>query len=212
VGFLSFSSDLVFDGSKDALYMEDDRPAPLGVYGWTKYEAEQLILARHPGALVVRTGALFGPWDDHNFVTAVLRQLASGGSVRAASDTIVSPTYIPDLVHACLDLAIDGECGIWHLANLGATSWADLARMVARLGGHSTELVERVRACELPWRARRPAFSALGSSRGALLPPLQPALERYYGEHMASWHAPHAEPTVTSSPTSRVAPLCAHDR
>lgn len=211
VGFVSFSSDLVFDGNKDALYVEDDRPAPLGVYGWTKYEAEMRILDRHPGALVVRTGAFFGPWDEHNFVTAVLRRLASGGSVRAASDTTVSPTYVPDLVHACLDLAIDGECGVWHLANIGATSWADLARMVARLGGYSTELIEQVKSCELPWRARRPSFSALGSSRGALLPPLQGALERYYGEHAASLPASHTEPTLTSSLTSRVAPLCAND-
>lgn len=199
VAFLSFSSDLVFDGRKDTQYVEHDAPAPLGVYGWTKYEAEKLILDEHPGALVVRTSALFGPWDEHNFVTTVLRQLATGDIVRAALDTIVSPTYIPDLVHACLDLAIDGECGVWHLANLGSTSWADLARTVARLGGYPTELVEGVRSCELPWRARRPAFSALGSSRGALLPSLQLALERYYRERRNTSHANDPRGKVFSS-------------
>jgi dTDP-4-dehydrorhamnose reductase len=190
VGFLSFSSDLVFDGQKDTPYVEADAPAPLGVYGRTKYEAETRILDRHPGALVVRTSAFFGPWDEHNFATSVLRELATGGIVRAASDTIVSPTYIPDLVHTCLDLAIDGECGIWHLANHGAMSWADFARTVARLGGYSTGLVVGVRSCELRWRARRPSFSALGSARGALLPPIQPALERYYFERRRHMQCP----------------------
>jgi dTDP-4-dehydrorhamnose reductase len=180
VALLSFSSDLVFDGGKETPYVESDVPAPLGVYGWTKYEAETAILDHHPRALVVRTGPLFGV--EHDFVTEVLRQVAIGGVVRAASDTIMSPTYIPDLVHACLDLAIDGESGLWHLANLASTSWADLARNVARLAGCSPELVEGVSACELTWRARRPVFSALGSSRGTLLPPLGPVLERHCRE------------------------------
>ena len=45
--------------------------------------------------------------------------------------TIVSPTYVPDLVHATLDLLLDGENGIWHLTNKGAISWHDLACQVA---------------------------------------------------------------------------------
>ncbi len=45
----------------------------------------------------------------------------------AARDWIVSPTYLPDLAHACLDLLIDGESGVWHLANAGSESWVDFA-------------------------------------------------------------------------------------
>jgi dTDP-4-dehydrorhamnose reductase len=180
IGLVTFSTDLVFDGRKRAPYDEADAPAPLGVYGRTKHEAEARVLAAHPGSLVVRTSAFFGPWDDHNFVTRALRELAAGREVHAAGDTTVSPTYLPDLVHTCLDLAIDREHGVWHLANAGTTTWAALAREAAELAGYRADQVVPVPAAALPWRARRPVFSALGSTRGALLPPWNDALRRYH--------------------------------
>jgi dTDP-4-dehydrorhamnose reductase len=184
VGLVTFSTDLVFDGQKREPYDEADAPAPLGVYGRTKHEAEARVLAAHPGSLVVRTSAFFGPWDAHNFVTRTLRALAADQIVHAAGDTTVSPTYLPDLVHACLDLAIDGEHGVWHLANAGTTTWADLAREAAELAGYRADRVVPVPAATLPWRARRPAFSALGSTRGVLLPPWNDALRRYHAARL----------------------------
>lgn len=181
VALVSFSSDLVFDGRKGEPYEEHDTPRPLCVYGRTKLEAEQRVQDAHPAALVVRTSAFFGPWDEHNFVAQSLRELAAGRTVRAASDATVSPTYVPDLVHACLDLAIDGEAGVWHLANVGATTWEELARSAARLHGYADDRVVGVPMSALPLRAPRPPFSALGSARGLLLPRLDDALGRYHG-------------------------------
>lgn len=86
----------------------------------------------NPASLVIRTSAFFGPWDEYNFVTIALRHLSAGNTFVAAEDGIVSPTYVPDLVHTSLDLLIDGENGLWHLANKGAIAWADLARLVAK--------------------------------------------------------------------------------
>jgi dTDP-4-dehydrorhamnose reductase len=140
------------------------------------------VLAAHPSALVVRTSAFFGPWDEHNFVHAVLRELAAGRPVVAASDSIVSPTYVPDLAHACLDLLIDAEAGLWHLANGGATSWAEFARDAARLAGLDPSLVVSATMEELNLPAPRPADSSLASERGQLLPPLADALARYVRE------------------------------
>jgi dTDP-4-dehydrorhamnose reductase len=138
------------------------------------------VLDADPGALVVRTSALFGPWDGGDFVTGALRELAAGRRVSAAADTTVSPTYVPDLVHACLDLAIDGEAGLRHLAGAGATTWAELAVAAAELAGHPADLVVRVPAAALAWRATRPPFSALGSAHGALLPAWSDGLRRYF--------------------------------
>jgi dTDP-4-dehydrorhamnose reductase len=180
VPMVSVSSDLVFDGRKHEPYEESDRPSPIGVYGRTKYEAEQRILERHPTALVVRTSAFFGPWDAYNFVTATLRELAACHTVRAADDVTISPTYVPDLVHACLDLAIDGATGTWHLANLGAITWAAFARAAARTAGYAEDRVIGVSMQSLGLIAPRPRFSALGSRRGVLLPDVDHALGRYH--------------------------------
>lgn len=175
----TFSSDLVFDGALDRPYVESDATAPLNVYGQSKADAEQRVLDAHPGALVVRTSAFFGPWDKYNFVTQALQALERGDSFHAASDLVVSPTYVPDLVHTCLDLAIDGEAGIWHLANAGAVSWFELARKAAELAGIDAGKLEAVPGSELGFIAARPGTVALTSERGVLLPALDNALARY---------------------------------
>jgi dTDP-4-dehydrorhamnose reductase len=175
----TFSSDLVFDGSNERPYVESDPVAPLGVYGRSKAEAERVVLLNHPGALVVRTSAFFGPWDEHNFVTQALAALERGDPFVAAGDLTVSPTFVPDLVHACLDLAVDGEAGIWHLANQGQLTWAELARRAAELAGIDTGRLEAKPAEEFGFTAPRPRYCALASERGALLPTLDDALRRY---------------------------------
>jgi len=95
---------------------------------------------------------------------------------------IVSPSYLPDLVHVALDLLIDGERGFWHLPNPGQASWADLALGLADRAGLS------------PPHPTRPAslkgrISALHSRRGVLLPPLASALDRFVGECEIDWKA-----------------------
>jgi dTDP-4-dehydrorhamnose reductase len=179
---LTFSSDLVFDGTKGSPYVESDEVSPLNVYGRSKALAERLVLAELPTALVVRTSAFFGPWDAHNFVTLVLKTLAEGRKFVAADDALVSPTYVPDLVRTSLDLLIDGEGGLWHLANAGAITWAELARLAARRAGLDPQLIEARPTVFLQLAAPRPLYSVLGSERGQLLPTLEDALERYLNE------------------------------
>jgi len=179
---LTFSSDLVFDGTKKSPYVESDEVAPLNVYGHSKAEAERQVLASLPSALVVRTSAFFGPWDEHNFVTVALRTLAAGRTFVAADDALVSPTYVPDLVQACLDLLIDRERGVWHLANAGAITWAEFARLAAARAGLNPGLVETRPTAFLRLAAPRPVYSVLGSERAQLLPPLEDALGRYLNE------------------------------
>jgi dTDP-4-dehydrorhamnose reductase len=178
VGFVTFSSDLVFDGEKTTPYVESDVVGPLNVYGATKAAAERAVLAEHPGALVVRSSAFFGPWDAANFVAAALRTFRAGAPFVAAASVVVSPTYVPDLVEHTLDLLIDGESGIWHLANRGAVDWAAFARQTATLAGFDPDLVRPVDASAVGWTAARPQFSALGSERAELLPRLEESLRR----------------------------------
>jgi dTDP-4-dehydrorhamnose reductase len=187
VKLVTFSSDLVFDGKTRAPYTESSETAPLGIYGQSKMEAEREVLRALPSALVIRTSAFFGPWDEHNFVVAALKTISSGQRFPAADDALVSPTYVPDLVHAALDLLIDGEAGIWHLANNGALTWADFARRAAKLAGLEASFVEGRSTRSLNLAASRPLYSALASERGSLLPSLDDALSRFMRECEVSW-------------------------
>jgi dTDP-4-dehydrorhamnose reductase len=185
VRLVNFSSDLVFDGAKGSPYVESDAPSPLNAYGRAKAEAERRVLEAHPQALMIRTAAFFGPWDRYNFVTLALDALARGERFDAIDDQVVSPTYVPDLVQASLDLLVDGESGIWHLANRGEASWFRLAQLAAQAASLDMRLVQPVRGADLGLVAPRPSYSALASERGALMPPLEDALARYITDRIA---------------------------
>ena len=182
IPLVTFSSDLIFNGEKNEAYVERDQVSPLNVYGLSKARAETEVLRQYANALIIRTSAFFGPWDEYNFVHAVLRTLATGKHFVAADDVTISPTYVPHLVNATLDLLIDGEHGVWHLANSGATTWADFAKMAAEMGGSNHAHVRGRPNASLSLAARRPAFSALSSERGTLLPSLEQGLEHYFYE------------------------------
>src|SRR5690606_14992602 len=143
IRYMAFSSDLVFDGNKSSAYVESDATNPLNIYGRSKAEAEKSILKNCDESLIIRTSAFFGPWDKYNFVHAVLDRLSSGDEFHASSD-VVSPTFVPHLVNASLDLLIDGESGLWHLANDGAISWFDFAIETASRASLNTDLIKQI--------------------------------------------------------------------
>jgi dTDP-4-dehydrorhamnose reductase len=178
---VTFSSDLVFDGRAGRAYVEDDAPAPLNVYGATKADAERRVLELWPCALVIRTSAFFGPWDTHNFLARLFRALDADERFMAPVDSTVSPTYLPDLVHAALDLLIDGEYGLWHLANQGTVTWYEFARSAAEQNRSAVDLIVPVATSQI-WPAIRPAYSVLSSQRGRLMRPLDEALTQYLDE------------------------------
>ena len=205
IKLVTFSSDLVFDGKKQTPYVETDETSPLNVYGQSKAAAEREVLSELPDALIIRTSAFFGPWDKYNFVTMALSALASGQRFRAAHDAFISPTYVPDLVHAALDLLIDNERGIWHLANAGALTWADFARSAARAAGLDASLVEACSTQSLNLAARRPRYSVLASERGSLLPSLDDALTRYLDACEVRWMDDTRDEQFEMAPRARAA-------
>ena len=189
LGLVTFSSDLVFDGVKNSAYVESDLTAPLNVYGQSKADAEAMILNEFLQALMIRTSCFFGPWDQFCFSYSVLKTLAGGKVFRAGTDQYISPTYVPDLVNAALDLLMDRECGIWHLANSGALTWEDFALEIAERGGYSPHLIQGMPLNSLGTVAVRPAYSVLGSERASLMPPLDQALDRYFHDNKPQFAA-----------------------
>ena len=180
IQFMTYSSDLVFDGDKRKPYHEHDDVNPLNVYGNSKAEGERRTLAAFPDALILRTSAFFGPWDRYNFVFQVIESLKNGNTMDVPDDVIVSPTYVPDLANASLDLLIDNEKGIWHLTNEGKMSWADFGREIALRTGNKKEMIRSLPLDAMGWKASRPLYSVLQSEKGLKLPTLDNALVRYF--------------------------------
>jgi dTDP-4-dehydrorhamnose reductase len=164
------STDLVFDGTKGA-YAEGDACHPRSVYGESKLAAEQALFGADPRNLVIRTAAFFGPWDFHNFAWHTLQSLKRRERVEIRGDVRVSPTYVPDLCHALLDLLIDGEGGLWHLANAGSLSWYEFALKLAQAAG--------IDSSGLVATSGEASDTSLVSTHGAMLRPVEAAIDDY---------------------------------
>ena len=178
IKLLSYSSDLVFDGNTTQPYVETDLCNPLNTYGQSKQLAEMSLSKNHPEALLIRTAAFFSPWDEYNFVHHLLLTLQAGNNFIVPDDVVISPTYVPHLVHASLDLLIDNAAGIWHLANKGCVTWYEFAKKIVAYTTLDEALL--LPGYNMQVHAKRPAFSALGSSKYNLMPSLDTALDHYF--------------------------------
>ena len=183
---VTFSTDRVFDGASGRPYVESDLCRPHDACGRSRAEMERRVALVCPDALIIRTSVLFGPWDSANFAYGILRELSEGQVVDADAHTALSPTYVPDLIHACLDLLIDGETGVWHLVNDTNDVYVTLqhfARMLAKEFG-------------LPWhtsatdRLDEIALNiGLKSERAWIMPTLASAIARFRDDGRRDWQS-----------------------
>jgi dTDP-4-dehydrorhamnose reductase len=156
------STDYVFAGDKATAYVEDDAPAPLGIYGRTKHAAEEHVQRHAPRAWIVRTSWLFGP-GGRNFVRTIAGLVAVRDEIRVVDDQRGCPTYTHDLAAALAVVSGGLEFGIYHLTNAGACSWFELATAIAARLGSGCRVVPCTTA-EFPRPAPRPRNSVLDAS------------------------------------------------
>ena len=150
---IMISTDYVFDGSSAGEYGEDSPPRPINIYGLSKLDGEQAVLAAGPN-LVVRTSWVFG--EGKNFLRAVVGADRAGKDLRVVADQTGRPTFAGDLAEALAFLAAREDRGVLNVAGDGEpTTWADLAELAV---GHP---VERVTTAEWGAPAPRPLRSVL---------------------------------------------------
>ncbi|MFC7518186.1 dTDP-4-dehydrorhamnose reductase [Herbaspirillum sp. GCM10030257] len=176
-----YSTDYVFDGSKDGPYSEDDLPSPANVYGRTKLAGEQAVQASGIPHLILRTGWVYG-MRGKNFLLTVRRLAQEREELRIVADQHGAPTWcrtIADtsaLVVANLQTAggkggLDHDLwrqnsGVYHLAAQGQTSWHGFAQtIVAHWSLNKKPMVTPISTHEYPLPAKRPANSVLCCKR-----------------------------------------------
>jgi len=193
-----YSTDYVFDGSGDQPRDESAPTGPLSVYGQTKLEGEQAVVASGARHLVFRTSWVYAARGG-NFVRTMLRLAGERDRLRVVHDQVGAPTgaeLIADVTaHALRSaLATPSLSGVYHLAADGETSWHGYARHViewARDHGHpvrvAPDAIEPIATTEYPTPARRPLNSRLDTTRlrqafGLTMPPWQAGVDRMLGE------------------------------
>jgi len=177
-----FSTDYVFSGAARRPYREDDATDPVNAYGASKLAGEQAVAARGAAALIVRTQWLFG---EHGrcFPRTMWQRALAGQATRVVDDQWGRPTGTVDLAGATWALMQRGTTGLFHVANCGIATWYDVARRVFDALDRG-DLLSRCAGAEHPTLARRPAYSALDTTRlelelGTALPGWTEALDRF---------------------------------
>jgi dTDP-4-dehydrorhamnose reductase len=184
--FVHYSTDFVFDGRTDRPYAEDDAPNPRGTYALTKLLGEWLA-ADVPRHYILRVESLFGGANGRSSIDRILDQILGGTEVRAFADRTVSPSYVDDVVSATSQLlALKSAPGLYHCVNTGWTTWAELARELARLVGRPDAPIAAVPVASVNLAVDRPKFAALSNQKlaaaGIAMPPWQDAIARYVAE------------------------------
>lgn len=163
---IHISTDYVFGGdSFDAPIKESATPAPLGVYGRTKFAGEMAIVESGCDYIIIRTSWLYST-HGKNFVKTILRLAVERDELRVVNDQIGSPTYAKDLARVIVQICErEGfESGVYHYSNRGEISWCDFARAIIEVGGAECRVVPCTTA-EYGAKAPRPAYSVLDTSK-----------------------------------------------
>lgn len=160
-GFITISTDYVFNGEKDGFYTQGDQPSPESIYGLSKLEGERRAQLAYARSIVVRTGFVFGPGGS-NFLSTITERARRGEKLKAIRDAYGTPSYAPDLARRLRELAQQDLPGVFHVVNAGeGVSYEEFARAALDLGGYSASNIESIGMDDLKRPAARPRNSRL---------------------------------------------------
>jgi len=187
--FLHYSTDYVFDGNKEGIYLEEDLRNPLGIYGKSKAAGEEAIESAFsnlsPGQFAIfRTSWVYG--EGGNFIRTILRLAKEREELKVIHDQHGIPTSANWLARVSLGLVLDQQMqtrmfssGIYHAVPSGKTTWHELARVAIQAAldagvklKASPEAIKPILALEYPLPAPRPMNSRMDNAK------LQLALEQ----------------------------------
>lgn len=198
---IHISTDYVFDGRTNMPYKEDDAKYPLGVYGRTKSEGEDLIQKEMTQYYILRTSWLYG-FDGNNFVYTMTKLMNQNPNIKVVNDQKGSPTFAGDLAAAIIKIIetsanatrLFGKnsalpYGLYNYSDLGETTWYDFARKIYEFGKKYKRItsdctVDPCSTSEYPTRALRPFYSVMSkdkilSSMKIKIPHWEESLEKF---------------------------------
>jgi dTDP-4-dehydrorhamnose reductase len=173
---LHISTDYVFSGDATGTYREEDATAPQGIYGQSKLQGEQAVVAANEKHIILRTAWVFGE-HGNNFVKTMVRLGRTRDTLGIVADQEGGPTYAGDIAKALLAIAkhyAEGNptpWGIYHYSGLPHISWFGFAQQIfaeaerAGIYEKPTPQLNAITTSEYPTPAKRPANSKLDCSK-----------------------------------------------
>jgi len=179
---LHYSTDYVFDGSKEGFYIEGDPRNPLGIYGKSKAAGEEAIEGAFVNAsqgeyAIFRTSWVYG--DGSNFIRTILRLAKEREELKVIDDQYGVPTNADWLAQVSLHLVLDSQnklrkfaSGIYHAVPAGETTWYGLAQLAIQAAQDAGVIlkagpgsIKPIPAVDYPLPAPRPSNSRMDATK-----------------------------------------------
>lgn len=199
-----YSTDYVFDGLASRPYREDDAPAPVTVYGRTKYAGDMAVLNSGAAAFIFRVGWVYG-LRGTNFLRTIQRLAAEPRELRIVADQHGAPTWCRSIAETTASAvsqilagrqagAMSAPPGVYHMAPPDATTWHGFAEAIvnATVPVGRRPKIQPIGSAEYPTPARRPRWSVLDSQR----------LQDRFGLRLAPWREQLASCLVSGALSS----------
>ncbi len=174
---IHYSTDYVFDGTKQKPYNETDKPNPLNVYGQSKLSGENEIIRSGAKAIIFRTSWVFGS-HGNNFVKTIINLAKQRETLSIVDDQIGCPTPTELLAYATLLVLYKllnsqnsnedkiSFSQLYHLTSSEKVSWFDFARYIIQTAKNlgfniKTKHINAIPSSDYPTPAKRPLNSVL---------------------------------------------------
>lgn len=171
------STDFVFDGFKEAPYIESDPTNPLSEYGRSKGVGEQLLAQSGCRHCTVRIQWTYGK-HGNNFIAKILNAAQKQPALKVVDDQVGSPTHTVDVADIlCRMLRLEPfPQGLYHLAANGYVSRYDMTRSLFEMLGKKID-VQPCKTSDFPSAAQRPLNSRFDCTK----------LQTLLGTSIKSW-------------------------
>ena len=167
---LHVSTDYVFDGESSKAYTEEDKTAPLSVYGRSKLAGEIAIKANCEAHYIVRTSWLYSSFNA-NFVKSMLKLAETRNELGIVADQYGSPTYAKDLANALMvmikkteEKSVINKFGVYHYSNEQKTTWYAFAKEIMEIAKTGC-VINPITTEEYPLPAPRPKDSTMSKAK-----------------------------------------------
>ena len=143
---------------------EEQEGTPTGVYGATKKQGEQRIIATGCQYMIIRTAWLYSEFGK-NFCKTMLNLTSTKPQLKVVFDQCGTPTYALDLATAIVSILRNPKAGIYHYSNEGVCSWYDFTQMIATYAGLTECDIQPCHSDEFPSPVKRPSYSVLDKTK-----------------------------------------------
>ena len=193
VRMIHISTDAVFDGTKDSIYTEEDKPKPLSIYARTKLDGENAVLSGNSAAVVARVN-FFG-WSlsgERSLSEFFFNHLRAGKPCNGFTDVWFCTMFVGDLAGTLVRMLEKGLSGLYHVVGSEALTKYDFGVRIARQFGFDEKLIRPISVEASGLTAKRSrklrlSVHKLSTDLGMKIPSVSTGIEKFYTQYQQGY-------------------------